>query len=125
LPNTKIPIFPEDFPPNGPKEHSLRWWGIVEPTPELLVMHERVACEVGYPIGKRKREDGTAVLSSSDKKEEKKISEDVKNESKSTESDRVEKDRSKSSRHRHSRERDERRGGRDERRSVDRDRRSR
>eukprot|EP00804_Cyclotella_cryptica_P026561 CCRYP_020444-RB/>CCRYP_020444-RB protein AED:0.16 eAED:0.16 QI:183/1/1/1/0.15/0.07/14/4653/338 len=52
---SSLPIFPEDFPPNGPKEWPLSWWGIVQPSNELLAMHERVAEEVGYPIGKRMR----------------------------------------------------------------------
>eukprot|EP00566_Odontella_aurita_P004726 CAMPEP_0113551238 /NCGR_PEP_ID=MMETSP0015_2-20120614/14420_1 /TAXON_ID=2838 /ORGANISM="Odontella" /LENGTH=774 /DNA_ID=CAMNT_0000452121 /DNA_START=11 /DNA_END=2331 /DNA_ORIENTATION=+ /assembly_acc=CAM_ASM_000160 len=40
---SRIPIFPEDFEP-GQKEWPLRWWGIVEPSKELLEEHEK-----GYP----------------------------------------------------------------------------
>ncbi|KAL3773536.1 hypothetical protein ACHAWO_000532, partial [Cyclotella atomus] len=69
----KTPNISEDFPPNGPKEHPLSWWGIVEPTSELLAMHEHVAEEVGYPIGKRKREDGSSATAQGSDKEEKKI----------------------------------------------------
>lgn len=55
LPNTRIPIFPEDFPPNGKKEWPLKWWGIVEPSEELTALHERAAEELGYPVGKRQK----------------------------------------------------------------------
>lgn len=85
-------------------------------------MHEHVAEEVGYPIGKRKREDGSSATAQGSDKKEKKIEDENEKSGGLLQNDR-EKDRSKSSRHRHSRERYEKRG-RDERRSGDRDRRS-
>ena len=64
LPNKYVPMFPEDFPPNGKKEWPLSWWGIVEPSQELVAFHERKAREYGFPIKKvgeitKKREDNS------------------------------------------------------------------
>jgi len=53
LPNSKIPIFPEDFPPNT-SEWPLRWWGIHQPSDELLQLHDEKALSLGYPVSKRK-----------------------------------------------------------------------
>ncbi|KAL9190135.1 LOW QUALITY PROTEIN: hypothetical protein ACHAXT_007346 [Thalassiosira profunda] len=50
---SRIPIFPEDFPPNGPKEWPLSWWGIKGPTEQFMDFHERAAKDLGFPI-KRK-----------------------------------------------------------------------
>ncbi|KAL3827077.1 hypothetical protein ACHAXA_002312 [Cyclostephanos tholiformis] len=52
LPNRSIPIFPEDFPP-GKKEWPLSWWGICQPSPGLLALHENMANDLGFPIKKR------------------------------------------------------------------------
>ena len=53
LPNSRIPIFPEDFPPNT-SEWPLRWWGIHQPSEELLQLHDEKAMSLGYPVSKRK-----------------------------------------------------------------------
>ena len=53
LPNSRIPIFPEDFPPNT-SEWPLRWWGIHQPSEELLQLHEEKALSLGYPVSHRK-----------------------------------------------------------------------
>mmetsp|Transcript_8520 Transcript_8520/g.12793 ORF Transcript_8520/g.12793 Transcript_8520/m.12793 type:complete len:279 (-) Transcript_8520:39-875(-) len=53
LPNSRIPIFPEDFPPNK-SEWPLRWWGIHQPSEELLQLHDEKALSLGYPVSNRK-----------------------------------------------------------------------
>ncbi len=53
LPNSRIPIFPEDFPPST-TEWPLRWWGIHQPSEELLQLHDEKARSLGYPVSKRK-----------------------------------------------------------------------
>ncbi len=53
LPNSRIPIFPEDFPPNT-SEWPLRWWGIHRPSEELLQLHDEKARSLGFPVRKRK-----------------------------------------------------------------------
>ena len=123
LPNTRIPIFPEDFPANGPKEWPLSWWGIQQPSQELLMMHERIAEEVGYPIRKRKKNE--ASTSDKRKKDETKTDETANKEPQSERDrdSRSDRDRLKSSRHTQPRERDERRRSDGSRRSSDRDRR--
>ena len=52
----RVPIFPEDFEP-GQKQWPLSWWGIVEPSQELLEEHK-----TGYPkltclLEEKKREE--------------------------------------------------------------------
>lgn len=55
LPNNRIPIFPEDFPPNaGKTEWPLKWWGIHQPAESLLQLHEEKALSLGYPVSHRK-----------------------------------------------------------------------
>ena len=55
LPNSRIPIFPEDF--RGSKsQHSLEWWGIHQPTEQLLQLHDEKALSLGYPVSNRKGE---------------------------------------------------------------------
>ena len=53
LPNSRIPIFPEDFPPNS-TEWPLRWWGIHQPSDDLLQLHDEKALSLGYPVRNRK-----------------------------------------------------------------------
>lgn len=53
LPNSRIPIFPEDFPPNK-SEWPLKWWGIHQPSDELLQLHDEKALSLGYPVSNRK-----------------------------------------------------------------------
>lgn len=53
LPNSRIPIFPEDFPPNT-SERPLRWWGIHQPSEALLQLHDEKALSLGYPVSHRK-----------------------------------------------------------------------
>jgi hypothetical protein len=53
LPNSRIPIFPEDFPPNK-SEWPLKWWGIHQPSDDLLRLHDEKALSLGYSVGNRK-----------------------------------------------------------------------
>ena len=89
----------------------------MEPSQKLLDTHKRVAEELGFPIGKRRKGDTTSV--GSEKIEEKKSRVDDNEAAGRDES----RDRSRGSRHTSSREKEERKS-RDERRSKERNRRS-
>mmetsp|Transcript_30411 Transcript_30411/g.60840 ORF Transcript_30411/g.60840 Transcript_30411/m.60840 type:complete len:391 (+) Transcript_30411:177-1349(+) len=65
LPNTRIPVFPEDFPPNGQKEWPLKWWGIVKPTDELLDLHDEKVTELGYEVPSKRRRTNSPINNSS------------------------------------------------------------
>eukprot|EP00984_Skeletonema_dohrnii_P026866 scaffold16271_cov118-Skeletonema_dohrnii-CCMP3373.AAC.2 len=68
LPNSRIPIFPEDFPPNK-SEWPLRWWGIHQPSEELLQLHDEKALSLGYPVSNRKGSSpGSRIQPTAEKK---------------------------------------------------------
>lgn len=65
LPNNRMPIFPEDFPPGSVKaEWPLKWWGIHQPNESLLKLHEEKALSLGYPV---RRSSGSRIQSTAEK----------------------------------------------------------
>jgi hypothetical protein len=135
LPNTRLPIFPEDFPANGPKAWPLSWWGIVEPSKELISLHENIAEESGYSVGKRRigaavGGEGRDSLDSVKKEEEAKKLKTSVDEMGSKEQQEGQRERSRESRsgdrsrsrgdERRSSNREQRRSGEGERRSTER-----
>ena len=80
LPNSRIPIFPEDF--RGSKsQHSLEWWGIHQPTEQLLQLHDEKASSLGYPVINRKGDSPSAKRQSTVEKTRGRDSRDSKSSS--------------------------------------------
>lgn len=80
LPNSRIPIFPEDFPPNT-SEWPLRWWGIHQPSEELLQLHEEKALSLGYPVSHRKGGSPSKIQPTADSKSSRSNEKDSKSSS--------------------------------------------